>query len=538
MNNSDVSTIEASLKDVSSDYNIIAITNKEGVIEYVNDAFCDVSGYSKDELIGQTFKKVRHPETPEFVYQKLWKTLKHGQIWKGIFKNRNKFGKLYVLSTIITPSFAEDGKLDKFKATAYEITDYISEINKYSEASRHPISGIYNREIMMYDLEHRKEEFIKIGIIDIDSFKNINDYYGYKIGDELIKAVAEKLESILPPEFSIYHISIDEFAVVKKGNKIENFNCELCKEISEELESKAIHLISGLDLNISVSIGLSFGTDTWSVIKQADLAVDYSKEHNIPVVNFKNVSELSDILEERVKWTKEIRTALQTDNIVPWIQPIRDNKTGEIVKFEALMRMIDESGSIITPFHFLDISKKTKLYEKLSYTMINKTLAHFSQNFDSFNINLTWEDLKTPSTKNMIFDYLAKHKTLGSRMTIEMVESESIENANGFEDFVEAVRKYGVEIALDDFGSGYSNFVYLEQLKVDYIKIDGSLIKGMMEKENTLFLVESIVAIAKKFGIKTVAEFVSDEKIQKKVEDLGINYSQGFYIGKPRPINW
>ena len=524
--------------DLDKDYNIIAIANKEGVIEYVNDNFCQVSGYSYDELIGQTFKLVRNPDTPGFVYEQLWDSLKTGKTWKGIFKNRNKGGKSYVLSSIITPFMKEDGIVSKFKAVSYEITDYIAEVNKYAEASKHPISQLLNREIMMYDLEHRKEKNMKIAIIDIDNFKKINDYYGYKIGDELIKAVSDKLKDLVTEDFTLYHISIDEFALVKKSDVEIDVLCEVCKALSDKLENKPINLISGLDVDISVSVGVSFGSETWDVIKEADLAVSYAKEHGLPVVNFKNVEELREDLEDRVKWTKEIRTALTNDNIVPWIQAIRDNNTGEIVKFEALMRMLDEHDSIISPFHFLDIAKKSKLYEKISYMMVDKTLSHFSKNHDSFNVNLTWDDLKTPSTKNLIFDYLAKYPNLGKRMTIEMVESESLENATGFEDFIDTIRKYDVEIAIDDFGSGYSNFVYLEKLEADYIKIDGSLIKGMMERENTLFLVKAIVSIAKKFGFKTVAEFVSSAEIQAKVEELGIDYSQGYFIGKPRPIDW
>jgi diguanylate cyclase (GGDEF)-like protein/PAS domain S-box-containing protein len=538
LDNIDCFNLKTTLSDDSENYNIGAITNDQGIIECVNDKFCELSGYSRDELIGKTFKMIRHPETPGFVYQQLWDNLKVGKVWKGIFKNRSKDGRSYVMSTMIIPMKDKYGNIVKYRASAYEITDYISEINKYSEASKHHISGLYNREIMMYDLEHRDEKNIKIVIIDIDSFKSVNDYYGYKIGDELIKAVSDKLIDIVSEDFQIYHISIDEFALVRKSDTDIDSDCMSCQKISDILETEHIHLISGLDIDISVSIGLSNGQRSWDVIKQADLAVSYAKSYNIPVVNFHNVPELNQTLENRIKWTKEIRNALANDNIVPWIQAIRDNKTGQIIKFEALMRMIDDHESIISPFHFLEISKKTKLYEKLSHMMIDKTLAHFSNNHDSFNINLTWDDIKTQSMKNLIFEYLANFQDLGPRMTIEMVESENITNATGVDDFISSVRKYGVQIAIDDFGSGYSNFVYLEQLEADYIKIDGSLIKGMMERENTLFLVESIVKIAKQFGIKTVAEFVSSEEIQKKVDELGIDYSQGFYIGKPRPINW
>ena len=123
-------------------------------------------------------------------------------------------------------------------------------------------------------------------------------------------------------------------------------------------------------------------------------------------------------------------------------------------------------------------------------------------------------------------------------MTVEIVESESIENFESFNNFLSKLRQYGVKIALDDFGSGYSNFVYLDKIKANYVKIEGTLIKDMMINDNTLQIVKSIITIAHKFQIETVAEFVSDEKIFKKVKSLGIDYSQGYYIGKPRPVDW
>lgn len=524
-----------------NDYNIIAITDTNGFIEYVNDEFTKISGYQKDELIGASFKKIRHPETPGFIYQQIWSKISAGKTWEGILKNQNKQGKFYIVNSKIIPILNSAGVIVNYKSMSFEITDYIYELKSLANCSKHRISRLYNREVLIHDIEQMKNSNLEIAVIDIDNFKSINVYYGYESGDELVKSVSDKLKKLVSDEYKIYHIAIDEFVLVKElDSNNRKHSLKIYKNILDVLESDHLHLISGLDIDISLSIGVSFSTstkiETGQLLKEADLALAYAKNNNVSLIDFNEIGKLNNILEERIKWIKEIRTALTNNNIVPWIQPIQDNNTGEITKCEALMRLIDTEDNVVSPFLFLDIAKKSKLYEKISYMMLDKTISFFSTGDKHFNINLTWADINSSKVKDMIFNYLNKYSDLGSRMTLEIVETESLQKTQLFEEFIEKVRKYGVKIALDDFGSGYSNFVYLEHLKVDYIKIDSTLITGMMEKENTLFLVESIVRIAKKFGIKTVAEFVATEAIQKKVLELGIDYSQGYYIAKPRPI--
>lgn len=537
--NKDISNIE----NQSVKNELITHSDLSGNIILANDAYCQLSGYSLEELMGESYKLVRNPDTPTFIYKELWRTISSGQEWKGLIKNRNKQGKPYIINTIISPILDDSNNILYYKSLSNEVTDFINLYDSLNKASKYPITNIDNRNVMFYDIETREKDYFQIAILDIDNFKHINDYYGYKIGDELIKCVGDVILSCTQEHktLKVYHISIDEFVLVHILDTSDALNTDLCdiaKEIINKIELNQMEVHNDIKIDISVSIGMAGGNDTYETIKHADMALEYSKDNHLQISMFNKIIELREKLETLVYWTAQLKIALNNDRIIPWLQPIIHNKTGKIVKFEALMRLIDDHNEIISPFKFLEIAKKNKLYDRVSTMMITKTFEYFITNHDHFNINLTWEDLKGDEIKLLILDYLDKYEDIGSRLTIEIVESESIENYELFIDFINTVKKKNVSIALDDFGSGYSNFVYLEKLNIDCIKIDGSLIQGMMTNQNTLFIVESIVKIAKKLKVETVAEFVSSEEIYKRVKKLGIDYSQGFHFGKPRPTTW
>lgn len=533
-------------KNTINEYNasedLITISDPSGKLIFANKKYCIISGYSLKELQSNGYKIVRDKYTPSFIYKNIWDTLLSGSSWTGLIKNIDKSGNVFILNTVINPLYS-DNILTGYKSTSTEVTNFVAIYNTLNDASLNRISKIPNREIMLMEIDARTNKYLQMAIIDIDNFKYVNDYYGYKIGDEVIKCISDIILSHTEnkPNIKVYHIAIDEFVIIHLINDDDIMNQDLCdisKEISNELDNKHMIVEHNTKINISASIGLAYGNDTFEIIKQADMALTYSKENHLPFTMFNKVAELREKLEQIVYWSFQIKQALSDNNVVPWLQPIVNNKTGEIIKFEALMRLKDETNNIVSPFKFLDISKKIKMYDRLSFMMINKTFEYFINNHDHFNINITWEDLKSDDIKDLIIHYLDLEPNLGARLTIEMVESESIENYELFYDFIKLMKSRNVSIALDDFGSGYSNFIYLEKLNIDYIKIDGSLIQGMMTNNNTLFIVEAIIKIAKKLKVKTVAEFVSSEEIYKKVKKLGIDYSQGFHFGKPRPTSW
>ena len=193
------------------------------------------------------------------------------------------------------------------------------------------------------------------------------------------------------------------------------------------------------------------------------------------------------------------------------------------------MRMIDEEGRIISPFVFLEISKSAKLYPKLTKIMIEKTFKYFSKNNDKFSLNFAIEDILSPEIMGFLKENLMRYKSIAHRLTLEIVEDESIENFDEIMAFIGQMREIGVSIAIDDFGSGYSNFA-------DTIKIDGSLIKNIDKNPELFDMVKLIVEFTTKTNLGTIAEFVASKEIAEIVDSLGIHSSQGFYYDEPKSL--
>lgn len=393
-----------------------------------------------------------------------------------------------------------------------------------------PLSGLKNRTALLGDLESAEEEITLI-LLNIDRFSTINDYFGYEIGDELLKAFGKRLESISDHNY-LYRISGDEFAlicitrtfdetlrdyVIEQINKLENFK----------------YSISGHEISVNVSAGIAQATYT-DVYNLAHMALKEAKEQRDKLIIFNDDTALSEKTRNNIWIFDQIKSAIEEDRIVPYFQGIVDNETRRIVKYESLIRLIEPDGKVLTPFWFLEHAKKTKLYDKLTRIMIAKTFHVFEKLDYEFSLNLTVNDIILDETRSYIYEIL-ENSVASNRVVFEIVESEGIVNYEEVINFIRYVKQFGCKIAIDDFGSGYSNFSYLSKLDVDYIKIDGSLIKKINSDEDHLLTVESILFFAQKKGIKTIAEYVEDESIFVKVLDLGIDYSQGYLFSTPQP---
>ena len=210
-----------------------------------------------------------------------------------------------------------------------------------------------------------------------------------------------------------------------------------------------------------------------------------------------------------------------------------DNSTGKVYKYEALARIKKDDGEIILPSKFLDLSRQTKLYSSITKTMIEKTFRDFANNKKSLSINFSYSDINSDEIKEFFYEKLETYPSVAHRLTVEILENEDIQNFNVLKNFYSKIKRYDCKLAIDDFGSGYSNMMFILQLQPDYIKIDGKLIESLYTNNQSLTFVKSIVAFAKKHNITTIAEFVSSEKLAKGVKELGVDISQGYYFSEP-----
>mgnify|MGYP003585917224 FL=1 len=406
------------------------------------------------------------------------------------------------------------------------------------------ITNLPNRVKLLEDFCDKSN--FSIVLINIDNFKEINNVYGFENGDELLRLVAAKIKDLIAifveenslriSDFLPYKMSADEFALVVKNIKAperDNLH-EFCKFIHAKIEETK-YTTKTFAIDIKVTLGSSNPIDIQDAshsLLQADLAHKIAKRTSSDLVIFDNDLSIVEQYKKNLFWISEIKQAIENDRIVPFYQPIYDVKNGKILKYETLIRLIDSNGEIKSPFDFLDLSKKVKLYHSIATLHAKKVVDMMLKTPSDISYSINIDDF---SDYEFVFDLLQLVKThdLGSRLIVEIVESDQSKDKEGLKRFIDLVHLFGCKIAIDDFGSGYSNFYHFINSGADYIKIDGSLIQNVLTDEKARRTIKAIINLAKMLNMKVVAEYVSTKEIFDHLLDYDIDYYQGFYIGKP-----
>ncbi len=392
------------------------------------------------------------------------------------------------------------------------------------------LTGLPNRRSLLHDINNYHDGALLV--VNIDDFKEINDFFGQAVGDRVLISFSNKLSEMITKESNItlIHISGDEFALffTKKPSKNEfvQFATTLLKKVE-----KMIFYHENNELSLRVTIGGAYQLQ--EALEKADIALKSAKKEGKDFLLYDETLNVEQQYKNNMEWTKKINLAIENDKISAFFQPIFDNKTNKLVSAECLIRLIDDDNNIITPYHFLTIAKKSKLYSKLTKIMIQKSCQYFEHLDCDFSINLSVEDILDIEITEYILHSIKKYNVT-KKIIFELLETEGIENYEEVSFFINEMKSLGCRIAIDDFGSGYSNFEYLLQLNIDYIKIDGSLIKNLDIDRNAQIVVETIVSFAKKLNILVIAEYVHNEDIYTKVKELNIDRSQGFFLAEPK----
>lgn len=432
--------------------------------------------------------------------------------------------------------------VEKLEENIYvvNLTD-ITELEEYKEELETKqdslISQLYTDTLTQLPNRKKLIEEIKtiktpmITLINIDRFKEINDFYGVDIGDHVLREFAHIIDQNLPtPSSRLYKMSGDEYVILDDFYPKQTQLLTQLNRLSTYLNKQIIH-IKGYNINISTTIGASLNTSDLLIC--ADIALREAKNSKVRFAIYDKSFEIIKQYKNNLLWSKKIKDAVDNNRIVPYFQPIVDNKTHKIVKYESLVRLISSDNEVVSPYFFLNIAKQSHIYHSISKIMIEHSFAYFANKPMNFTINLSINDIENFETHQFIIAQL-QHYKLGDRVTFEILESEGIKNYDTVASFIQEIKHYGATIAIDDFGTGYSNFNHIINLQIDFLKIDGSLINNMLYDENLRIVVETIVAFAKRLNIKTVAEFVDSKELYEYVCALGIDYSQGFYIAKPQ----
>ncbi len=437
------------------------------------------------------------------------------------------------LLLIIIPIIIQYEKINKLQ------TDETLSKEKLKKMEFDEVTGLPYAEKLW--IENQNYSNPVIFIITLTNLKTLNTHYGNEITYKLfnyLSIILSKLR-IFENEYKLYKFGIEEFVLIIDEKKNYDEINLYCERIFDEIYSKPF-----MFNNEKVIINPVIGT---SVLDHCDdnciknsflnssLALDYAQEHNMRYFVFNSLSkkDLANV-ENEILWCQKLWDAVNENRIKPFFQAIVNTSNGKVEKYESLMRLYEKDGKILGPFAFLSISHKTGQYFKLSENMINNTFEFFKDKKVTFSINLSAKDITDENIRRVILK-----KVIGfpnpNYIIFEIIESEGIDDYEELVNFIKNIRGLGCKIAIDDFGSGYSNFDRISKLPLDFIKIDGSLIKNITTNKSNEILVHMIVKTAKRLEIKTVAEFVHSEEVYKKVKEMGIDYAQGYYISEPLP---
>lgn len=378
-------------------------------------------------------------------------------------------------------------------------------------------------------------------MLDIDSLKTYNALYGIESGNNILIQFAKELEELVKKNnFKVYRLNSDEFVLFEKVNHVSLSSYEdFVTSIFEHFSKNKLFIKNIKEsIEVSITVGLAFGEN--NTIAKASSALHEAKKDENKFAIYTEKSNIKEELENNLYWKKEIKKALEKDNIIPYFQPIVD-RNQKIVKYESLMRMkqcgLDGSEKIITPYNFLEISLKTRQYDDLSYAMLEKTMQSVMNKNMSFTINLDYRDIYNPKLLAMLKKNILKfydiNRANSNKIILEILENHEIKEYSSFNEQISELQDLGALIAIDDFGSGYSNLSHVIGISPHYLKIDGSLVKDIVTNQKSKKIVQGIVQLAKNLGIKTIAEFVANESIFDIVYELGIDQFQGYYFAEP-----
>jgi c-di-GMP phosphodiesterase len=390
------------------------------------------------------------------------------------------------------------------------------------------LTQLPNEKAILKEID--KMQSPKVVIFDIDSFRNINEYFGSEVGDFILLQLRDALsEFIQNTKMKLFRIGPDEFALLEDSTlDIERYE-ELLQSLVHKFKSKQIFL-SQRNESVDIHITIGSSLESEDVLSKAFMALSHAKQTQKDYAFYIQTLDTKELYAKQVKWANLIKEAIIKDEVVPYFQPIFNDK-GEITKYECLVRIMSEDKAI-SPGMFLETSKNVRQYPKMAKVLIEKAFQKISHNDKSVSINLLARDMSDSDVSNYVLDKI-KEYDVAKQVVLEILEDENIQELERVTIFLNRMRRMGVRVAIDDFGTGYSNFSYLLKLKPDYIKIDGSLIKNIDSDENSVAIVSAILTFSKKIGIKTIAEYIHSKEVYDKCKELGIDEFQGFYLGEP-----
>ena len=412
-------------------------------------------------------------------------------------------------------------------------------------ADHDPLTLLLNRRRFNHELVHLVQAAAESGgcgallFVDLDQFKDVNDISGHQMGDGLLQSVAKQLAHSTAGRGILGRLGGDEFAIILPGANSDHATA-MAEDIQKRVQEVVIHSRAWRH-QVSASIGIvlfpTHGIDTQQLMADADLAMYQAKERGRGRWHIFSPEDTGrERANARVLWAERINAALRDNRFELHLQPILNMATGEVRRAEALLRMRGPDGQLVLPDSFIPIAEETGQIEAIDHWVLAHAIDLMQHHADlSLSVNLSANALQDPSLRPDVERLLSVHGVLASQLTLEITETVAIGSLRSATRLMHDIRAIGCRFALDDFGSGFASYAYLRELPVDDVKIDGAFIRNIaVSKEDQIF-VRAVTEMAHGMGKTVVAEFVENEEVLGVLADIGVDFAQGYHIGRPAP---
>lgn len=537
-----LSRIELQTAALEAAANAVVITDREGRIEWVNPAFTELTGFAREEVVTLTPRVLKSGVQSDFYYEQLWQTILAGNVWRGELYNSRKDGTIYVEEQTITPVKDPSGDVHHFIAIKQDVTSRRRSEERIRYLALHdPLTDLPNRRSLEASLERiiaraRRGTLSTLLLIDLDNFKVVNDSTGHPSGDQVLVDLARLLSSDLRPGDEVARLGGDEFVILLEGipTEVGRLTAERLRKLIDAHRFRVAEKVFALTISVGV-VPVDGTLDTPAVLSVADAALYTAKDKGRNrVVVFDSAAWRRTGVSEAGTWASRVKEAIRDDRLVLLFQPIVRIDSGRAAHFEALLRLPGDGDDLVSPARFLPAAERFGLMPELDRWVIRKVLGILRERSGiELFVNISGASLGHEGLVGEIEDLVRESGVAPGRLAFEITETTAVSDIGAVTEWIRRLRDLGCRFALDDFGIGFSSFGYLQSLPADFVKIDGSFIRDLEVNAANRALVKAIDTVAHTLGKETIAESVESLAAIPLLRELGVEFAQGYALGRP-----
>jgi len=529
----------------------MALVDLDGRWLQVNDALCRITGLTAKELRATTLEAIIHPEDVD-LDQDPRRDLFEGRITSFQIEKRVRHAWGHHFWALLTVSLVRDvaGRVLHVVSQIQDISERKNLAQRLEYLLDHDfLTGLFNRRRFELELSREADRVARYNApaavleLDLDNFKDVNDAFGHKAGDDLLRGVAAALKHRTRQSDLLARVGGDEFAVLLPQTDADQ--AQIVADGIVKAMSRHVALLGDKTIRITASAGLALfdGLSAIEVLACADQAMYEAKQAGRNrFALYRSGVDRQERVSTRLADFERLRAAIEENRFILYGQPILDLAQNEVCQYEVLLRLGDEeNGRPLPPSTFLYVAERFGLIQAIDSWVARKAIELIAQHERAgrrlvLHVNLSGKSIGDPKVAEVIESGLSEAGIDPARLVIELTETAAISNIEEAKAFAHRLRARGCQLALDDFGAGFGSFYYLKTLPFDYFKIDGDFIRGIAESPMDQLVVLAIVGIARGMGKKTIAEFVSDAETVSLIEKAGVDFAQGYHVGEPRPL--